>query len=236
MFENFKILFLMFVTYAFVGWCIECVYMYFDEDKLTNRGFFMGPYCPIYGFGAVLMTLLLQKYENDVLALFLFAITVCSILEYLTSYILEKIFHARWWDYSKELFNINGRICMKTMIPFGILGVLMMKFFNPFILNIYNGFSNTVFNIVFWVVAVIFFSDVIISLYVLAKIKIEGFVVKKNVDNTCEMNDKVKDKLKALSYPYRRLIEAFPNISLFKTLNKGKKAVTNRIRKIKRGK
>ncbi len=79
MFENFKILFLMFITYAFVGWCMECIYMYLDCKELTNRGFFIGPYCPIYGFGAVFMSILLQKYVGDTIALFLFAMVVCSI-------------------------------------------------------------------------------------------------------------------------------------------------------------
>ena len=230
MFDNFKILFMMFITYAFVGWCMECIYMYLDEHRLTNRGFFIGPYCPIYGFGAVLMSMFLQKYYDDIAALFLFAIVVCSILEYLTGYLLEKIFHARWWDYSDELFNINGRVCLKTMVPFGILGVLMIRIFNPFILKMYNGIPVNIFNIMFYVIAIVFFSDVIFSLYVLVKLRIEGLVVKKDTDNSEEMSKKVMDQLKKLSYPYRRLLEAFPNIRYIgNTIKKSGKAVKNKI-------
>ena len=89
---------------------MEVIGKLIEKRKFVNRGFLIGPYCPIYGHGAILITILLQKYIDDPIALFIMGVVVCSILEYLTSYFMEKIFHARWWDYSRYKFNINDSI------------------------------------------------------------------------------------------------------------------------------
>ena len=83
---------------------MESVGGIFKEKRFINRGFLIGPYCPVYGFGVVLITILLQKYTNDVIVLFFLAILICGTLEYATSYFMEKFFNARWWDYSKNKF------------------------------------------------------------------------------------------------------------------------------------
>ena len=129
---NIKIYFLLFIIYSFIGWLMETTLKSYEAKKFINRGFLIGPYCPIYGCGCILIILLLKKYEPYPLGLFCMSVVICTILEYLTSYFMEKLFNARWWDYSKRKFNINGRVCINTMIPFGILGTLMMYFINPF--------------------------------------------------------------------------------------------------------
>ena len=102
--------FLLFISYSVIGWIMETILKTIEYKKFVNRGFLIGPYCPIYGCGALLMTFLLQGYAEDPIVLFVFNIIICSILEYSTSYIMEKIFKARWWDYSYTKYNINGRI------------------------------------------------------------------------------------------------------------------------------
>ena len=136
--EKLSLLFLLFITYSFIGWCMEVGCKLVELKKFINRGFLIGPYCPIYGWGCILIIILLNKYTNDPLVLFIMAIVICSILEYFTSYFMEKLFKARWWDYSRRKFNINGRICLETMIPFGLLGCLIMYFVNPFFVSIYS--------------------------------------------------------------------------------------------------
>ena len=126
----FKIYFLTFIIYSFVGWIMETLFCFFVTKKMVNRGFLIGPICPIYGVGCMLLIFLLNKYINQPIALFALSIIVCSILEYFTSYIMEKLFKVRWWDYSDKKFNINGRICLETMVPFGILGTLIVYFMN----------------------------------------------------------------------------------------------------------
>ena len=99
---------LLFFIYSNAGWLMEVIGKLIEKKKFINRGFLIGPYCPIYGHGAILITILLEKYTNDPIALFIMGVVICSILEYLTSYFMEKIFHARWWDYSRYKFNINA--------------------------------------------------------------------------------------------------------------------------------
>ena len=118
--------FLYFIIYSFAGWSIEMVYQSIKDRHIVNRGFLIGPLCTIYGYGVLIIILLIGTNTKDLLAVFLKAILVCSILEYMTSYVMEKLFKARWWDYSDEKFNINGRICLGTMIPFGLGGTLIV--------------------------------------------------------------------------------------------------------------
>ena len=104
-----------------LGWLMEVTCKLFQFHRFINRGFLIGPYCPIYGFGAVFVTLLLSGFSDHPVAVFLLAMLVCGTLEYVTSYVMEKLFHARWWDYSQRKFNLNGRVCANTLIPFGLL-------------------------------------------------------------------------------------------------------------------
>ena len=103
-----RIYFLLFMIYAVAGWIMEVTCKLIQYKRFINRGFLIGPYCPIYGYGALLITFLLGRYKYDALVLFVMAIVVCGTLEYLTSLVMEKMFKARWWDYSQRKFNING--------------------------------------------------------------------------------------------------------------------------------
>lgn len=118
MYQTIKIYFLLFFIYSVMGWILEITCKFIEYKKFANRGFLIGPYCPIYGFGALFITLFLGRYSNDIIALFVMTILICGVLEYFTSYIMEKIFKLRWWDYSRRKYNINGRICLDTLIPF----------------------------------------------------------------------------------------------------------------------
>ena len=104
-------LFLWFLLYAFIGWVYESVLVSVSERRWVNRGFLNGPLCPIYGCGAVLAIVLLHDFTNPI-EIFLISSFGASILEYITSWGMEKLFHARWWDYSHYRFNIQGRICL----------------------------------------------------------------------------------------------------------------------------
>ena len=115
---DIRVAFILFMFYSIFGWVLEVLGKLIECKRFINRGFLIGPYCPIYGVGAILITALLGKYQDDIIALFIMAIVLCGTLEYLTSYVMEKVFHARWWDYSQRKFNINGRVCLYTIIPF----------------------------------------------------------------------------------------------------------------------
>lgn len=206
--------FLLFISYSVIGWIMETVLKSIEYKKLVNRGFLIGPYCPIYGCGALLMTFLLQGYAEDPIVLFVFNIIICSILEYFTSYVMEKIFKARWWDYSYTKYNINGRICLDTMIPFGLLGLVMMYVINPFIYKVYKYLdvnNNNFLNTFLIIILIIFLIDAVVSIITLLSIRKDNKLVEK--DNTIEMSHKVIDKIKSRGFLYNRLLQAFPNFA-----------------------
>lgn len=210
MFHSIEIYILLFFTYAILGWLMEVGCKLVETKKFINRGFLIGPYCPIYGWGAIIITLLLNKYLADPIALFIIAIVICSIIEYVTSYFMEKIYHARWWDYSRRKYNINGRICLETMIPFGILGVLIMYFANPFFTGIYEKIPEIALTVICSFLVIVFLIDNIISSHIISTIKFEG--IKAEKDNTKEITEKVKQILQSKSFLHKRLINAFPDI------------------------
>lgn len=125
--------FLYFTAYSILGWACETFYCSVGNRKFVNRGFLNGPVCPVYGFGAVLVILLLQSTEKNLVALFLSGMMVTTVLKYLTSVLLEKLFHMKWWDYSRYKFQINGRVCLLNSLMFGGLSVILMRVLHPWI-------------------------------------------------------------------------------------------------------
>lgn len=209
---NIRIMFLLFIIYSFLGWLMEVVISLSKEKKIINRGFLIGPICPIYGAGALSITLLLTKYYNDIPVLFILAAILGSSLEYFTSYIMEKTFKTRWWDYSTHKYNINGRISLITSLGFGALGVVLIHFLNPFFTSILNTFPPIIITILTIIIAVIFITDFIISFNIISNIKKVDLSGAK--DTTEEITIKVRETLKNKSLLNKRLIEAFPHLKI----------------------
>lgn len=203
---------LMFLLYSFLGWIMESIYCMIIDKKFVNRGFMIGPVCPIYGVGCLLIIIFLKKYENDPIILFCMAVIVCSILEYFTSYIMEKIFKTRWWDYSQKKFSLNGRICLDISIAFGVLGLLLTYIINPFMLDILNKIDINLLK----VITSFFFILFLIDLFVSAKIiyNVKSVDVSSVKDQTEEMSEKVKEVLKSKGILTRRVANAFPNFKV----------------------
>ena len=129
--DMISLFFVEFVLFSFIGWIYECVFCMVKEHHWENRGFLFGPVCPIYGVGAVSTLLLFGTGDMPLWGVFLICAGGSVILEYGTSYILEKRFHALWWDYSDMPLNINGRICLPGTIGFGVAGVLIRCYIAP---------------------------------------------------------------------------------------------------------
>lgn len=182
---------LLFFTYSFAGWFMESVGGIINVKKFVNRGFLIGPYCPVYGLGVVLITILLENYTNDIPVLFILSTLICGSLEYFTSYVMEKLFNARWWDYHNRKFNINGRICLETLIPFGIAGSLFLCVINPFFINIYSKLPDLSRHIIVLILMLIFIIDLIISFIIILSFKGATY---KSKDNTEEISNMVKNK------------------------------------------
>lgn len=126
--------FIWFSLYAVIGWIWEVIICSIPAKKFINRGFLNGPYCPIYGAGAILVLISLSGISSPVLLFFIGAILTCT-LEYITSWAMEKLFHAKWWDYSDKFLNINGRVCLLGATAFGTLSVVTIKLLHPVVEN-----------------------------------------------------------------------------------------------------
>ena len=202
--------FYIFLIYSMIGWLMEVIIVSCQQKKLTARGFLIGPWCPIYGFGSLFITLLLKRYYDDVIALFIMSFLIGTVLEYVTSYLMEKMFHARWWDYSSHKFQINGRVSLTTSLGFGLLGLILVYILNPFFLRIIQNIPSIIFCIIMIIILVIFLTDVIASYKIISNIKITKDTNIK--DFTEQYNEKVKQILKNKSIFNRRLLNAFPHL------------------------
>lgn len=213
------------MTYAFLGWCIEVLGKLISEKKFINRGFLIGPYCPIYGYGVLILTLGLQKYYEDPFTLFIMSILSCSILEYTTSFLLEKIFHTRWWDYHHFKFNINGRICLETMIPFGLGGLFVIYRINPFFYRLYSNLSPTILYALSAILFLLYITDNIVTFKIMNEIKTLGNTMSKKrfmaKDETEKITKLVREHIeKSKKRLNKRLIHAFPHLEVLKQKKK----------------
>lgn len=202
--------FYIFIIYSVIGWFMEVVIVSSKKRKVTARGFLIGPWCPIYGFGALFITVLLRKYYEDPIALFVMSFLIGTILEYVTSYLMEKMFHARWWDYSDHRFQINGRVSLTTSLGFGLLGLILVYVFNPLFLRIIKNIPPLIFNVIIVIVLLFFITDVIVSFRIISNIKKESFANLKDATEkaTMEIQKALKDK----SIFNRRLLNSFPHL------------------------
>lgn len=218
--------FLYFIIYSFLGWCIEVGDKFVEYKRFINRGFIIGPLCTIYGVGVLCILGLLGNNSNDLLSVFLKSVLICSVLEYFTSYVMEKVFSAKWWDYSSKKFNLNGRICLETMVPFGILGCFVYYILNPIVIYVVDLIPVNLVNVVAFVIFVLFVADYTISLVVTFKIKNK---IKSNGDSTEYIRKEVLKWINDNSFLYRRLKNSYPSILI--NYNEFKRKLSNQIPK-----
>lgn len=133
--------FICFIIFSFMGWIYESIYCTIRTHHWDNRGFLFGPICPIYGTGAIVATLVFNEIfkngEATLWQIFLISMLGSAVIEFVTSYVLEKLFHAVWWDYSEVPFNIQGRICLPASIGFGIAGIFVVKYISPAVFGLF---------------------------------------------------------------------------------------------------
>ena len=210
--DYFLTLGFLFFIYSFLGWLNEVNLSLFQHHKFINRGFLIGPILPIYGCGGVIMTLTLTQFKDHPIAVFALAVVVCSILEYVTSYIMEKLFNNRWWDYSDMKFNLNGRICLECASAFGLGAILMIYLINPFIVPIIETIPLNIRAIIFICIVIGMIFDIFISFGVIINLKNISNNVKS--DSTEIISKKVKEILLTKNVIYKRLKDAFPDMQI----------------------
>lgn len=242
---------LLFFTYCVAGWVWECIYMSVLEKTLLNRGFLNGPYIPIYGFGGWAVYLSLQAMNGPIksvntVKIFLLGLFFATLLEYVTSVLLEKIFKARWWDYTNYKFNLNGRICLIASLFWGFISVLFVQIINPVLLRVYGAWGHDIKLIVVTFIATLMLVDTCITLCSIINLqnriselveienmKWENLITKIEglpTDYQVVLKTYKEKAYKVTSPVTKRLLSAFPEMTL---LSKSRQMVFEHLKRNK---
>ena len=228
---------LIFYFSSFIGYLIEVFWCYLGSKRFVNRGFLCGPVIPIYGIGALLILFCLLRYYADPVVVFVFGVIITSALEYFTSFLLEKIFHNRWWDYSNRKYNLNGRICLRNSISFGVLSLFIIYAVTP---GFYFLFS--LFDFKFWMVlsiifTIIFVLDVTYSVIIAYNLRNRIIIVEelKNAKIPVIFEKRLKESIAGFKAFPNRLLKAFPNLdnNVFEMMKKWREEAKEKRKKEK---
>lgn len=162
-FNKICILITYFFIYSFLGWVLESVFKTILQKKFVNSGFINGPFCPIYGFGAIILYMFLDGFKDNFVLVFVVGVFVFSIWEYLVGYFLEKTFNTKYWDYSDEKFNLQGRICLRMSLVWGLLGVVFTYVLHPIVSELVKEIPYNVLEPVLAILTIAIVTDTIVS-------------------------------------------------------------------------
>ena len=177
-----------FLIYSCLGWCVEVIYAAVTTGELVNRGFLNGPVCPIYGFGMILVLFALTPLEHSVLLLYIGGVILPSALELAGGWLLYKVYHTRWWDYSDYPFNIGGYICLEFCLLWGVGTLVMMKAVHPAIASLFALIPPVVGLILMLLLYLVYAADLVVTL-----------VTAKGLVQDLETLEKVGDSIHAIS-------------------------------------
>lgn len=209
--------FLIFFICSFVGYFLEVFWCYLMSKKIVNRGFLCGPLIPIYGLGALLIIFCLLRYYYDPVVVFVFGIIITSSLEYFTSFLLEKIFHNKWWDYSAVKYNLNGRICLRNSFAFGYLSLLIIYVVMPLFSMLFHLLSFKAWAIIALILGIITLLDFIYSVIIAYNLRNRIIIVEELKNQKIAQIPIILEKrIREISAEFRafpsRLLKAFPNL------------------------
>ena len=218
-----SLLFMKFILFSVIGYVAEMIFCAIIDKRITNRGFFCGPIIPIYGVGSLALIWILKPFMHNVFLVILLGMVVTGAIEYITSYVLEKIFHNKWWDYSEEKFNINGRICLKNLICFGLGSPIILYILNPYITDFLLQVKDEVLMGTAIVLFIIFVLDVVYSCLVAYNLRNRIIIVEdlknEKLARIPGMLERILNKrVKGIRRYPKRLLKAFP--TLWKTNEK----------------
>lgn len=180
-----------FIIYSFFGWILESIIRTIAERKFINTGFLYGPFCPIYGTGAIIMLLFLENFKNDMIILFTAGFFILSIWEYVVGALLEKVFQTKYWDYTGYFCNIKGRVCLLNSLFWGFLGVVFVRYIHPFIESYIEQISPNITISITIIIGISMLIDCIVT-----SIKVKNIQLKAN--KLKEITETLKEKLEEL--------------------------------------
>lgn len=159
-----------FFIYSFLGWLMESTLNTLRQKTFINRGFLMGPYCPIYGIGMCSIYLSCFPIKDHLLFVFLSGMFLATLLEYLVGTLMEKLFHAKWWDYSRFKYNLHGQICLHISLAWGVLSLIFITYIHPIIITGVEHLPYPLNSIILLILCCIFLMDFIYSIYTIFKL------------------------------------------------------------------
>ncbi len=180
-----------FIIYSFLGWIIESVFKTLCERKLVNSGFLHGPFCPIYGIGALIMYFCLKNFSGNAFIVFCLGFVVLSIWEYVVGAFLEKVFNTKYWDYSNNKYNLQGRVCLTNSVFWGILGIIFIYFVHPFVEEKLSIINNDIICYISIAIVIYLIIDTTISITKVLQID-------SNLSKIEDLNIKIKNKLEEI--------------------------------------
>lgn len=178
----------IFLIYAFLGWCAEVAYAAFRTGDFVNRGFLNGPVCPIYGCGVLVVVVVLNPLKESLLLLFCGSVILTSVIELITGFIMEKLFHNKWWDYSDRRFNICGYVCLLFSVLWGVGCVFILKAVHPAVYRLIRLMPKLAGSIVLIVLCLAFVVDLVITV---------ASILKFN--ERLKLLDEIAEKMKVIS-------------------------------------
>lgn len=160
---------LYFFVYGFLGWCTEVIFAAFKQHRFVNRGFLNGPICPIYGVGVTLVIACLEAFQSNLLLLYISSVILVTVLEGVTGWAMDKLFHNKWWDYSKLPFNIGGYVCLLFSLIWGVACVFIVYFVHPLIHHVLSLIPHTAGIALIAILGIALLSDMIVTTSAIVK-------------------------------------------------------------------
>ena len=160
---------LYFFVYGFLGWCTEVIFAAFKQHRFVNRGFLNGPICPIYGVGVTLVIACLEAFQSNLLLLYISSVILVTVLEGVTGWAMDMLFHNKWWDYSKLPFNIGGYVCLLFSLIWGVACVFIVYFVHPLIHQVLSLIPHTAGIALIAILGIALLSDMIVTTSAIVK-------------------------------------------------------------------
>ena len=191
-----------FFVYGFLGWCTEVAYAAVKQKKFVNRGFLNGPICPIYGLGVGMVVQFMGPYKSNLVMLYVVSVIMVTTLEWITGFILEKVFHNKWWDYSNMPLNLNGYVCLLFSLVWGIACVAIVKWIHPFIHRLISYVPVTLGIIILIIMGIGVFADLYVTASGIFKVNKRLASMEKIAGELREISNSIGENI------YRGVVEA----------------------------